>query len=136
MALPIGQYGVRFGVFLGLVLVPALLVLLGLGFLIAALYLSLADDVGATGAALVAGLICLCVAIVVSLVLWLILHSSRPKQETPDAVKLALTVGEALAGDLTRASRTHRLEIIAVALAAGFAVGVSPKLRKTLKDLL
>ena len=121
-------------------LLIALLVLAGLGFVAAAIYLSLAVDLGPTGAALVTGSICFGVAVVVALIAWLAVRALHKPQKAEtkasDAIKLALTVGEALGGDLKTMAKTHRLELIGIALAAGFAVGVSPKLRKSLRDLL
>ena len=121
-------------------IVAALLILTGSGFLVAALYLQLATAAGPTAAALITGALCLAVGGLVLLVGWLVLRSAsrrdRQPQKSPDAVKMALAMGEALGGDLQSLARNHRTAMIGAALAAGFAVGVSPKLRRALRNLL
>ena len=121
-------------------LLAALLILTGSGFLVAALYLSLASDLGPIGAALISGVICLACAGLVSLIGWLVLRSSarwdKPDEKAPDVFKIALAVGEALGGDLNSLAKNHRYGIVGAALIAGFAVGVSPKLRRSLRGLL
>ena len=118
----------------------AVLVLTGAGFLIAALYMNLAQGMGSIAAAVIIGMGCFVAALVVLLIAWLVLRplvrTSRQEQKSPDAVQLALAVGEAFGGDLTSLAKSHRKSILGIALVAGFAVGVSPKLRRSLKDLL
>lgn len=126
--------------------VPAMiLVLTGLGFLIAALYIGLARDMAPAGAALTTGAVCLAGAGLLTLIGWLVLRSlaargerdeKAPAAAAPDAVKMAMAVGEALGGDLQSLAKNHRYGLIGAALAAGFAVGVSPKLRRSLLNLL
>ena len=126
--------------------VPAMiLVLTGLGFLVAAMYIGLAQDMAPAGAALTTGVICLAGAGLLTLIGWLVLRSLSPSDKRdehppqavkPDAVKLAMAVGEVLGGDLQSLAKQHRYGLIGAALAAGFAVGVSPKLRRSLLNLL
>jgi predicted RND superfamily exporter protein len=120
--------------------VVAVLVLTGLGFLIAALYMNLAQDMGSIAAALIIGLACLAAALIVLLIALLVLRPAArrnsPGEKIPDAMQLALAVGEAFGGDLKSMAKSHRSTIIGIALAAGFAFGVSPRLRRSLKDLL
>ena len=130
----------RLQVLLAFGFVAALLVLTGSGFLVAALYLNLATYAGPTRAALVTGVLCLAVGCIVLLIGWLVLRSAtrsdgRDRKPT-DAAGLALALGEAVGGDLQSLAKNHRYAMIGAALAAGFAVGVSPKLRRALRSLL
>jgi len=128
------QVMVAFGV------VAALLILTGAGFLVAALYMNLAAYAGPAAASAITGVLCLAVGGIVLLIGWLVLRSStqttgRDRKPT-DAAGLALALGEALGGDLQSLAKNHRTAMIGAALAAGFAVGVSPKLRRSLRSLL
>ena len=121
-------------------IVAALLMLTGSGFLVGALYLNLATYAGPAGAALITGVLCLAVGGIVLLIGWLVLRSAarrdRRGRKPTDAAGLALALGEALGGDLQSLAKNHRYAMIGAALAAGFAVGVSPKLRRSLRSLL
>ncbi len=116
------------------------LILAGLGFLVAALYIAMARDMDPAGAAVITGVIALVGAGLLSVIGWLVLRSSAPPDkhddQAPDAVKMAMAVGEALGGDLQSLAKHHRYGMIGAALAAGFALGVSPKLRRSLLNLL
>ena len=135
-----GRYVFRLQGLLAFGFLAALLILAGWGFLVAALYMVLAKETGPTGAALITGVICLGGAGIVSLIGWLVVRSSTRRdgrdRKAPDAVKVALAMGEALGGDLQSLAKNHRYGMIGAALAAGFAVGVSPKLRRSLRRLL
>ncbi len=130
----------RLQVLLAFGVVAALLVLTGSGFLVAALYLNLATYAGPTRAALITGVLCLAVGCIVLLIGWLVLRSAARRdgrdRKPTDAAGLALALGEALGGDLQSLAKNHRYAMIGAALAAGFAVGVSPKLRRALRSLL
>jgi hypothetical protein len=131
----------RLQVLLAFGFVAALLVLTGSGFLVAALYLNLATYAGPTRAALITGVLCLAVGCIVLLIGWLVLRSAtrsdgRRDRKPTDAAGLALALGEAVGGDLQSLAKNHRYAMIGAALAAGFAVGVSPKLRRALRSLL
>jgi hypothetical protein len=134
------RYVFRLEVLLVFGFLAALLILAGWGFLVAALYMVLATETGPTGAALITSVICLGGAGIVATIGWLVLRSSARRDGEdhgkPDAVKLALAVGEALGGDLQSLAKNHRYAMIGAALVAGFAVGVSPKLRRSLRSLL
>ena len=121
--------------------VPAMiLVVAGLGFMVAALYMVLATNMEPPGAALITGAICIAGAGLLSLIGWLFLRSMAPRetheQSAPDAVKMAMAIGDALGGDLQTLAKRHRLGLVGAALAAGFALGVSPKLRRSLLNFL
>lgn len=130
----------RLQVLLAFGVVAALLVLTGSGFLVAALYLNLATYAGPTRAALITGVLCLAVGCIVLLIGWLVLRSAARRdgrdRKPTDAAGLALALGEAVGGDLQSLAKNHRYAMIGAALAAGFAVGVSPKLRRALRSLL
>jgi energy-converting hydrogenase Eha subunit C len=130
----------RLQVLLAFGVVAALLMLTGSGFLVAALYLNLATYAGPTGAAAITGVLCLAVGGIVLLIGWLVLRSAARRdgrdRKPTDAAGLALALGEALGGDLQSLAKNHRYAMIGAALAAGFAVGVSPKLRRALRSLL
>jgi len=120
--------------------VAALLMLTGSGFLVGALYLNLATYAGPAGAALITGVLCLAVGGIVLLIGWLVLRSATQRdtrdRKPTDAAGLALALGEALGGDMQSLAKNHPYAMIGAALAAGFAVGVSPKLRRSLRSLL
>jgi len=121
--------------------VPALILgLAGFGFLVAALYIALARELDPAGAALITAAVCLVGAGLLSFIGWLIARSlvaqEKGNEKAPDAVKMAMAVGEALGGDLQSLAKDHRYGMIGAALAAGFALGVSPKLRRSLLNLL
>lgn len=130
----------RLQVLLAFGVVAALLILTGSGFLVGALYLNLATYAGPTGAALITGVLCLAVGGIVLLIGWLVLRSAARRdgrdRKPTDAAGLALALGEALGGDLQTLAKNHRFAMIGAALVAGFAVGVSPKLRRSLRSLL
>ncbi len=120
---------------------PAMiLVVAGLGFMVAALYMGLATNMEPPAAALMTGAICIAGAGLLSLIGWLVLRSMAPREtreeQAPDAVKMAMAIGEALGGDLQSLAKRHRHGLIGAALASGFALGVSPKLRRSLLNLL
>ena len=62
--------------------------------------------------------------------------SIRRPEQTPDAVGLALAMGESMGAELELLAKRHRFGAIGVALFAGFALGVSPRLRRSLRSLL
>lgn len=118
----------------------ALLVVAGSGFLLAAVYLLLADSIGTNLAALVTGASCFGAAGIVGLIAWSVqrrpAQRGAPSAQTPDAATMALAMGEMLGGGLNTLAKNHRKGLVGAALVAGFAVGVSPKLRRSLLDLL
>ncbi len=130
----------RLEALLGFGALLAFLIVAGTGFLVAAFYLVLADAIGATLAALISGAACLGAAGIVTLIAWLVqrpsAQRSAPSAQTPDAAKMALAMGEMLGGDLNSLAKNHRKGLIGAALVAGLAVGASPKLRRSLRDLI
>lgn len=121
--------------------VPALiLIVTGVGFLVAALYIALANALGPAGAALTTGVICFAVAGLLALIGWLVLRALRPRRKRPghsaDGMTMAMAAGEAMGGDLRSLAKQHRFGLVGGALAAGFVVGVSPKVRRLLLNFL
>ena len=115
-----------------------------IGLPVGALYLGLSTYAGPAWAALITGVLCLVVGGIVVLIGWLVLHSrtapgprrDRKPTEPPDVVRLALTMGESLGEELQVLAKRNRYGMLGAALVAGFALGASPKLRRSLRDLL
>jgi len=120
--------------------VALLLVLVGAGFMVAALYLGLSTHAGPAWAAVITGMLCLVGAGIVALIGWLVLQSAQRKdrrdERALDVVRLALTMGESLGEELQVVAKRNRYGMLGAALVAGFALGASPKLRRSLRDLL
>lgn len=127
--------------------VAAVLTLLaGYGFLSAAAYLALLDVTTAPVAALVCGLATLLLAVLIALsTRWATagrgLHRKRgfgkngPLRPSGEA-EMAAEVGGIVGEEITSLVRAHTGAAVAVSLLAGLAVGVSPRLRRTLRELL
>lgn len=128
-------------------LVALLAAMTGLGFLFAALYLALTRVLDPDAAALATGV----GAFLVALIVLLIARSgARPPRRrarvgvaqpavdepTASAAAAAAEVGELLAGRGRVMLHSHARGATATALVAGLALGVSPRLRRTLWRLL
>jgi hypothetical protein len=112
---------------------------MALGFLSAALYLALIEPLGAAIAALVTGGVL--VAIAASLLLAIKIFVLRPRRAPepsaqPDGQATAARLGEMLGEEGTLLIKRHPGAAMLVALAAGFVVGSSPKIRARLANLL
>ncbi len=128
---------------IALMMLAAIVMMGGFGFLLAALYLSLLRFVDPAAAALVVGLS----AFMLGLILLLIARrSSRPRrrpmlrrpvagvalEEEPVELEAgAVDLGIRLADQGQRLLRSHAKGAAVTALCAGLAVGVSPRLRRT-----
>jgi hypothetical protein len=123
-----------------LMIVALIVMLTGLGFLFAALYLSLARVIEPAVAALAVAL----AAFLTALILLLIARrSGRPRRRSlrvqpavgaaPGAIEdSAAEFGMALAGEGRRLLKSHAISAAATALCAGLIVGISPRLRRAL----
>jgi len=113
---------------------------LAVGFFAAALYLALAGPLPPSAAAGVTGLALVLVAALIVLGIRLSLRGPRraPAQPAspPDGRVMAAKLGEMLGEDVAGWTRRHPAAAMIAALAAGFAVGSSPKLRSELSRFL
>ena len=129
----------RAGATLTLLGVAAGMGVLALGFLSAALYLALADPMGAAMAALVTGGVLIAIAALLLLAIKLLVL--RPRRSPgdaaqPDGPAAAAKLGELLGQEGGLLIKRHPGAAMLAALAAGFIVGSSPKTRDRLANLL
>ena len=131
----------RFALALGVVTIGAIFLGSAAVFLFAALYLALAPMTGEAGAAALTGLAALIAAVFSLLIGRLILS---PDHHQRAALHLAAQRGDphlaqelsALLGkELGKAFHEHPKGAAGAALAAGFAIGLSPELRRLLLGL-
>jgi hypothetical protein len=113
--------------------------LLAVAFLCAALYLALQEVLGAPLAALViaGGLVFVAALLVLSIKVF-VLRPGRPGPEPtqPDGRAAAAKLGEMLGEEAGAWTKQHPGMAMVAALAAGFVVGTSPKIRAILLSLL
>ncbi|NIR29847.1 MAG: hypothetical protein GWN84_11160 [Gammaproteobacteria bacterium] len=104
----------------------------GTGFLFAALYLFLLEEVGPPLAALITGLVVLAIAAV-------LLVSARPQQRTARRPRPQANPEEALLETVEAVRReiaAHPIDSVTAAVIVGAVLGASPGARRALKDLL
>ena len=126
--------------------VAALLVVAGaLVFLLGAAYLALLDVVSPPLAALATGLGALTFAGLIVVAGRAFARGKRAPQrqrastanaDTGGMEQQAAELAGLLGADIASLARTHTRSTLAVSLVAGFAVGVSPRLRKALLDIV
>jgi hypothetical protein len=108
-------------------------------FLGAALYLALVPIIAPPLAALVVGLTGFVIAGLIILIARMTSRRtpSRSTDASPtgDLNQVAAALGDLAARELTSQTQTHPYRAFGVALIAGLAVGISPELRKILRDL-
>jgi len=122
-------------VFLGIAVGVSILAVV---FLTAAVYLALVEPLGMPKAALATGGVLIAVAAILMLAVKLVVTSSqRPKRAParPDGQIAAAQLGELIGEGAATWTRQHPGTTIFAALAAGFVVGSSPKLRTGLMRL-
>lgn len=128
----------RIATSIALMVIALVAVLVALGYFVFALYLWLAEYLIPPAAALVSGAIVLFVALVMVMIAGALLRGSRRRRRdlpTMNAAETAAEIG-GLLGDKVQGFANLRGSSLLTALAAGFAVGVSPKLRSILWRLL
>ncbi|TVR82481.1 MAG: hypothetical protein EA405_06820 [Rhodospirillales bacterium] len=133
---------VRVGIAILMILIALVILVAGIGMLGAAIYLAVTTVAPPATAALVTGLAALAAAIVFAASAALIAGGGRRRRPRRDEKEAAL--GNDAAAELGRlagarvhaALRTRPWVGPAVALAAGFAYGASPALRRLLRDRL
>ncbi len=112
------------------------MVLIGAVFLALSLHLWLAERIGAPLAALGTGAAAILAAFAIILVARLATSRTPPAREGMKEEELSGALGKLLVNSLSSAVKRHGPAAAISALLAGFAVGASPDLRKTLLDLL
>lgn len=108
-------------------------------FLTAAVFLALVEPIGMPMAALATGGALIAFAAILMLVVKLIVSSSRRSKSAPprqDGQMAAARLGELIGEEAATWTRQHPGATIFAALAAGFVVGSSPRLRTGLMRLL
>ena len=121
----------------GLTVVAALLGLAAVGFFLTAVYLAVLP----LGQPWLAPAITGGVALLVALALAVVATGRRERRPAPGSAagregKVALALGQDLGKDVERWFQAHKKHAVVAALAAGFAFGVSPWLRQTVRRLL
>ena len=137
------RFVARLAISIALILIALVAVMIAVGYFIFALYLWLSEYFVPPAAAVIAGLIVLVVAVILALISRMTMRSSRGPQgqrgrdftslgATESAAELGTLLGDKLQGFANMGRGTSML----TALAAGFAIGLSPKLRGLLWRLL
>lgn len=122
----------------GLVVVSVLLGLAAIGLFLTAVYLAVAP----LGQPWLAPALTGGVALLVSLVALALLATGRRRRQTPSpsaaerATRVPLALSQSLGEDVGLWFLTHKKQAVVAALAAGFAFGVSPRLRETVRRFL
>ena len=117
----------------GLTVVAALLGLAAVGFFLTAVYLAVLP----LGQPWLAPAISGGVALLVALALAVVATGRRERRPAAGREgKVALALGQDLGKDVERWFQAHKKHAVVAALAAGFAFGVSPRLRQTVRRLL
>lgn len=135
-----GKYLARFALFLALALIALAVAVVAIVFLCKALYIALLGVASAPVAALATGLVTLLGAVLI--VLAGVFATRRPitaakgHSSPTDAAGLAGELGGLLGEELSSFARTHLRGTMMASLAAGFAVGASPELRRYLAERL
>ncbi len=132
----------RFAFLTAVCLVAVIVALGGLVFLSMALYLQLSLSMTSALAAFVTG----CVALAVAALLWLVARASvgsRARRRAPDRDRLSgegpdvlATEAGLLLGEFLRRGRGRGSLLAAGAFAAGLVLGLSPRARRVLGDLI
>lgn len=136
----------RLSMSVALSLLALLLATAGIGLLVAALWLWLVTLMAPPMAALVCGITAFVIAGLVALIGRLVLRARSPSPVAPSAMSAAVgggappSVAAIIGTELGAAGSTwmkgHTLQVLLAAAAAGFALGVSPRLRAALLRMM
>jgi hypothetical protein len=129
----------RIATSIALMVIALVAVLVALGYFVFALYLWLAEYLVPPAAALVSGAIVLFVALLLVMIASAMLRGSRRRRRdlaSSIPEEAAAELGGLLGDKVQGFANLHRGSSLLTALAAGFAVGVSPRLRSLLWRLL
>lgn len=132
------RFFARLTIWLALVLSAVLTALIAIGYFMFALYLWLAVYLVPPVAALISGLIVLLTAVVLMLIASSMFGGLARHERDPTlgAAETAATIGSLFSERFQGFGSMSRGTSLLTALAAGFAVGVSPKLRSVLLSIL
>lgn len=128
----------RTGIALVFLAIAAGIGFLSVMFLTAAVFLALVEPMGMPMAALATGGVLIAFAVILMLAVKLIVSSSQRSKRTPpqqDGQIAAARLGELIGEEAATCARQHPGAVTFAALAAGFVVGSSPKLRTGLMRL-
>ena len=129
------RFAARLAISIALILIALVAAMIAVGYFVYALYLWLAMYLVPPAAAVVAGLIILVLAAVLALIGRGVVRGSKRRDRDYSSMSAAETAAELgnLFGDKVQGfAQMNKGTSLLTALAAGFAVGVSPKLRSLL----
>jgi hypothetical protein len=133
------RFFARLAISIALILIALVAVLIAVGYFVFALYLWLTNYFVPPAAAVVAGVIILVVAALLALIARAFMRGSKRRGKDYASMSAAETAAElgSLFGDKVQGfANMSRGTSLLTALVAGFAVGVSPKLRAILWRVL
>ena len=129
------RFAARLAISIALILIALVAAMIAVGYFVYALYLWLAMYMVPPAAAVVAGLIILVLAAVLALIGRGIVRGSKRRDRdyaSMSATERAAELGSLFGDKVQGFASMNKSTSLLTALAAGFAVGVSPKLRSLL----
>ena len=129
------RFVARLAISIALLLIALVAIMIAVGYFVYALYLWMAVYLVPPAAAVVTGLIVLVLAALLALIARMFMRGSKRRDRDYSSMTAAETAAElgSLFGDKVQGlASMNKSTSMLTALAAGFAVGVSPKLRSLL----
>ena len=127
------RFAARLAISIALILIALVAAMIAVGYFVYALYLWLAMYLVPPAAAVVAGLLVLVLAALLALIARAALRGSKRRDREPmSAAETAAELGSLFGDKVQGLTHMNKGTSLLTALAAGFAVGVSPKLRSLL----
>ena len=129
------RFVARLAISIALLLIALVAIMIAVGYFVYALYLWMAVYLVPPAAAVVTGLIVLVLAALLALIARMFMRGSKRRDRDYSSMTAAETAAElgSLFGDKVQGlANMNKSTSMLTALAAGFAVGVSPKLRSLL----